>query len=98
MKSINEFLEQTIEEIDTTINESESNTENLPNVSALGIGEFEGILWGHTFLYEDKMYYSENSWLSIYPSYCRMEITEEKSSPHPTDNIQRPELVEKFKK
>jgi len=97
MQSINEFLEQAIE-INKFIDESKANTENLPNVSTLGIGEFEGILWGHTFLYEAKIYYSENSWLSIYPSYCRMEITEEKSWPHPTDHMQRPELMEKFKK
>ena len=49
MKQINEF-----------INESRKNpVEDYPKVETLGIGEFEGVLWGHCFLYEGQKYYSE---------------------------------------
>ena len=49
----------------TYINESQINEsdnpikDKYPNVKELGIGEFDGALWGHCFLYEGKKYYSE---------------------------------------
>jgi len=82
MKNLNEF-----------INESRKNpVEDYPKVETLGIGEFEGILWGHCFLYEGNKYYSEIGWKSVYPMYCKMEINEEKTWPHQVDQYQYKEL------
>lgn len=82
----------------TYINESQINEsdnpikDKYPNVKELGIGEFDGALWGHCFLYEGKKYYSEIGWRNVYPSYCKMEINEKKLFPHQIDEFQRPEL------
>lgn len=80
------------------ISESQSKSYNPihPNVTELGIGEFDGALWGHCFLYEGKKYYSEIGWRNIYPSYCKMEINEKEAFPHQVDKYQRPELKELY--
>ena len=83
--------------IEYIINESISNPiEDYPNVKELGNGEFDGILWGHCFLYENKKYYSENGWKNMFPSYCKMEINEEKTWPHQVDIYQREDLRKLF--
>ena len=69
---------------------------NYPNVKELGNGEFEGILWGHCFLYENKKYYSEIGWKNMFPMYCKMEINEEKAWPYQIDKYQRQELKKLF--
>lgn len=71
---------------------NESKIEEYPNVKKLGNGEFDGILWGHCFLYEGNKYYSEIGWKSVYPMYCKMEINEEKTWPHQVDQYQYKEL------
>lgn len=82
----------------TYINESQINEsdnpikDKYPNVKELGIGEFDGALWGHCFLYEGKKYYSEIGWRNVFPSYCKMKINEEKVFPYQIDEFQRPEL------
>ena len=86
MKNLNEF-----------INESRKNpVEDYPKVETLGIGEFEGVLWGHCFLYEGQKYYSGYGWKNMFPSYCKMEITEEKAWPHQVDIYQREDLKKLF--
>lgn len=80
--------------LSTFINESLNN--NYPNVKELGNGEFDGILWGHCFLYENKKYYSEIGWRNAFPSYCKMIIDEEKVSPKQVDRYQHIELKKLF--
>lgn len=79
------------------INESRKNpVEDYPKVETLGTGEFEGVLWGHCFLYEGQKYYSGYGWMNMFPSYCKMEITEEKAWPHQVDKYQREDLKKLF--
>jgi len=86
MKKLNEF-----------INESRKNpVEDYPKVETLGIGEFEGVLWGHCFLYENKKYYSEIGWKNMFPSYCNMVINEKEAWPHQVDKYQREDLKKLF--
>ena len=77
MKNINTFITESLN--------------NYPNVKELGNGEYNGILWGHCFLYENKKYYSGIGWKNMFPSYCKMEITDEKCWPHQVDQYQREE-------
>ena len=91
MKGLKEYINE------SQINESENPIKDkYPNVKELGIGEFNGALWGHCFAYEGKKYYSENGWKGIYPSYCKMEINEECAWPHQVDIYQRPKLKKLF--
>lgn len=86
MKNLNEF-----------INESRKNpVEDYPKVETLGIGEFEGVLWGHCFLYENKKYYSGIGWKNMFPSYCKMIINENEAWPHQIDKYQREDLKKLF--
>jgi len=86
MKSLNVF-----------INESNNPVKDkYPNVKELGIGEFNGILWGHCFLYENNKYYSEMGWTNCFPSYCKMVIENDKVMPCQTDKYQRPDLKKLF--
>ncbi len=86
MKNLNEF-----------INESRKlSVEDYPKVETLGIGEFEGVLWGHCFLYENKKYYSEIGWKNMFPSYCNMVINENEAWPHQVDKYQREDLKKLF--
>ena len=79
------------------INESIDNPiEDYPKVETLGIGEFDGILWGHCFLYEDNKYYSGIGWKNMFPSYCKMVINEERVFPHQVDIYQRSDLKKLF--
>ena len=85
MKNLNEYITES------------KNPKNLyPNVKELGIGEFDGILWGNCFLYENKKYYSEISWRNMFPMYCKMEINEEKAFPHQVDIYQYENLKKLF--
>ena len=66
-----------MKELNVYIKESKNSPdENYPNVKELGEGEFNGILWGHCFLYEGNKYYSEIGWKNMFPSYCNMKINE----------------------
>lgn len=67
-----------------------------PNVKTLGDGSFEGILWGHCFLYENQKYYSNMGWRNCFPSYCKMVIENGESFPYGVDGYQRPKLKELF--
>lgn len=88
MKSLKQYL----------INESiNSQSSEWPDVKSLGYGEFDGILWGSCFLYENKKYYSEIAWRNMFPSYCKMIIDEKKAFPVQVDKYQRSELKELFK-
>ena len=86
MKNINNFLTESNNPIQ----------EKYPNVKELGIGEFNGILWGHCFLYENNKYYSEIGWRNCFPSYCRMVIENDKVTPYQTDEYQRIGLKKLF--
>ena len=68
-----------------------------PNVLELGTGEWDGILWGHNFLYNGKKYHSESGWMNIFPSYCKMIIKDNNAFPKQVDEYQHPELKELFK-
>ena len=74
----------------------ENTIKDLPNVKTLGCGEFDGILWGHTFLYEGDKYYSETGWSCMFPMYCKMIIDENGAHPNQVEPYQRPELKELF--
>lgn len=69
-----------------------------PNVTSLGEGEFDGALWGHTFAYNGKLFYSENGWRNKYPGYCKMIVRGDEPFPKQMDIYQRQELVDLFKK
>ena len=87
MKNITELLNESMN----------PNPNNYPSIVELGEGQFEGAMWGNCFLYEGNKYFCENGVLGIYPCYCKATINENNVSIEPTDNYQRPELVEQFK-
>ena len=88
MKQLSEYI---------NTNESPENPNNkYPNVKELGIGNFNGILWGHCFLYENNKYYSEIGWKNAFPSYCNMQIDETQAMPIQIDNYQRINLTKLF--
>jgi len=78
------------------IQESKSNPNDWPDVKTLGSGSFEGILWGHCFLYNEQKYYSEMGWRNCYPSYCKMIIENDSVFPEQVDIYQRPNLRKLF--
>ena len=81
------------------INESNNYIkEKYPNVLTLGDGEYDGILWGHCFLYENNKYYSEIGWRNCFPSYCKMMVENGKTTPCQVDEYQRPDLEKLFNK
>lgn len=82
MKSLGVFIKESVED--------------YPNVKELGIGEFDGILWCHCFLYENKKYYSEIGWKNMFPMYCKMKIDEKEAWPYQVDKYQREELKKLF--
>lgn len=86
MKNLNVFIKESNNPIQ----------EKYPNVKELGVGEFNGILCGHCFLYENNKYYSEMGWMNCFPSYCRMVIENDKVIPYQTDKYQRPDLKKLF--
>ena len=51
MKNLNVFINESTNPI----------TEKYPNVLTLGDGEYNGILWGHCFLYENNKYYKDDN-------------------------------------
>lgn len=75
---------------------NESTNKDSLNVKTLGCGEFDGILWGHTFLYKGNKYYSETGWSCMFPMYCKMIIDENGAHPNQVEPYQRPELKELF--
>ena len=83
MKSFKEYL------ITESINPTK---EKYPDVKTLGIGEYDGVLWGHCFVYEGNKYYSECGWMNMFPSYCKMIIEGDKVWTQQVDKYQRPEL------
>lgn len=85
-------LTQFIKEYNQITESKNSIEEQYPNVKELGIGEFEGILWGNCFLYNENKYYSEIGWRNCFPSYCKMVINETEAFPHQVDEYQRPDL------
>ena len=86
-----------MKQISAYINESQENpTKKYPNVKELGIGNFNGILWGHCFLYEGNKYYSEIGWKNMFPSYCNMQIDETKAMPIQIDKYQYEKLKNLF--
>ena len=88
MKQLSEYI---------NINESSENSDKkYPNVKELGEGEFNGILWGHCFLYEGNKYYSEIGWKNMFPSYCNMKINETEAWPCQVDKYQRKDLKKLF--
>lgn len=68
-----------------------------PDVKVLGDGEYEGALWGNTFAYNGKLFYSEIGWMNMYPGYCKMTVRGDESFPKQMDIYQRQELVDLFK-
>ena len=62
------------------------------------MGEYNGILWGHCFLYENNKYYSEIGWRNCFPSYCKMMVENGKTTPCQVDEYQRPDLEKLFNK
>lgn len=90
MKNITEYL---ITESNKT---PQDKLMELPKVTELGLGTFDGILWGHCFLYEGKKYYSEYGWKSVFPMKCRMEINEEQAFPYQVDKYQYRELKQLY--
>lgn len=74
-------------------NESVVNpVEKYPNVITLGDGEYDGVLWGHCFVYEGNKYYSDCGWRNIFPMYCKMVIEGDNAWAHQVDKYQRPDL------
>ena len=71
------------------INES---VQDYPNVLELGEGEYNGVLWGHSFVFEGKKYYCDSGWRNMYPMYCRMVVENGKAYPHQIDIYQRESL------
>lgn len=71
--------------------------EKYPDIKTLGIGEFDGALWGHCFVYEGKKYYSECGWRNMFPMYCKIVIKDDSICAQQVDEYQRPELKELFK-
>ena len=86
MKALNQYIGES----------KENPVEDYPKVETLGIGEFEGVLWGHCFLYEGQKYYSGIGFMNMFPSYCKMEINEERAIPYPVDKYQREDLKKLF--
>ena len=92
-----ESTTDTVEVVDPEcIKESVNNPNKWPDVMTLGDGTFEGILWGHCFLYENKKYYSGMGWRNCFPSYCKMVIENGEVFPYQVDEYQRPKLKELF--
>ena len=80
------------------INESiDYNPNNWPNLKELGNGEFNGILYGNCFIYNEKKYFSEYGVLSMFPIYTKAIINDNDIQFDSIDNCQRPELKELFK-
>ena len=77
-------------------NESISSINQYPNVNILGDGEYDGVLWGHCFVYEGHKYYSQMGWKNMYPSYCKMIIHGNDAIPKQIDIYQRKELKKLF--
>lgn len=77
-------------------NESISSINQYPNVNILGDGEFDGVLWGHCFVYEGHKYHSKIGWKNMYPSYCKMMIHGDDTIPKQIDVYQRKELKKLF--
>lgn len=77
-------------------NESISTINQYPNVNILGDGEYDGVLWGHCFVYEGHKYYSKIGWRNMFPSYCKMIICGDDSIPKQIDSYQRKELKKLF--
>lgn len=77
-------------------NESISTINQYPNVNILGDGEYDGVLWGHCFVYEGHKYHSKIGWKNMYPSYCKMMIHGDDAIPKQMDIYQRKELKKLF--
>ena len=77
-------------------NESISSINQYPNVNILGDGEYDGVLWGHCFVYEGHKYHSKIGWMNMYPSYCKMIIHGNDVIPKQIDIYQRKELKKLF--
>lgn len=77
-------------------NESISTINQYPNVNILGDGEYDGVLWGHCFVYEGHKYYSKIGWKNMFPSYCKMIIHGDDTIPKQIDVYQRKELKKLF--
>lgn len=77
-------------------NESISTINQYPNVNILGDGEYDGVLWGHCFVYEGHKYYSKIGWRNMFPSYCKMIIRGNDVIPKQIDIYQRKELKKLF--
>lgn len=88
MKKLNVFINESINPI----------KDKYPNILELSDGVYNGILWGHCFLYENNKYYSEIGWMNMFPSYCKMTIENGKATPFQTDQYQRPDLKKLFDK
>ena len=86
MKNLNEFITESKNPV----------KDKYPNVLKLGNGEFDGILWGHCFLYEGNKYYSECGWRNVYPSYCKLTINEEGVFANQVDQYQHKDLKKLF--
>ena len=91
-----ELVDKENEEDEKKTNESISSINQYPNVNILGDGEYDGVLWGHCFVYEGHKYYSKIGWMNIYPSYCKMMIHGDDVIPKQMDIYQRKELKKLF--
>ena len=69
---------------------------NEPNIKILGDGVYEGALWGHTFLYKGKKYYTEKGWRNMFPAYCKATVKGDDVSLQQVDGYQRRSLVKDF--
>jgi len=88
MKNLTEYINESMD--------YNPNPNNWPDVKELGNGEFDGILWGHCFLYNEQKYYSNNGWMNMFPSYCKMIIENNEAFPKQVDIYQREKLKELF--
>lgn len=91
MRKLGEILNE-----DVSIKKTPNNPNGWPDVKTLGEGSFEGILWGHCFLYNEQKYYSGIGWMNCFPSYCKMVIENDEAFPYQVDEYQRPKLKELF--
>ena len=69
---------------------------NEPNIKILGDGVYEGALWGHTFLYKGKKYYSQQGWKNMFPCYCKATIKGDDVYLEQVDAYQRRSLIKDF--
>lgn len=89
MKSILEYINESEKKYDNFL--------NLPPITELDDGEYNGALWGHCFAYDGKQYFSEIGIKNIYPIYYKIVVKDGKIFEiDQMDKYQRQELKKLF--